>query len=369
MLSYLSKIKKIADNRIEEFSRIGHAIEGCNGPYNNNDTPIRNSAHWIVVYGFLYENYKEKKYLEVLAILAEYLVKNDNFGDSGAIICRKDKNCDDTNGLIGQAWAIEGLITAYKILREKAYYEKAVSIFFTQEFDEKICLWRIVEGNGNNTGLDWVYNHQLWFAAAGSLIIDVMFNEKIDTRIRAFLGNYRVTFGVQPSGLIYHLINNKNKFVNNAKFGLKMLLTDLCLTKKYKELAYLEKGYHLFNLFGFALLYNKYKNADIFKSLKFKRSLKYGVSLINELGENEENFNKYSYAYNSPAFEYPFISRVFHKDDELVYEKLLKIHDHITFSDTTLLYDRNNHDPETLTARMYELIRYYQISHIKNKRR
>lgn len=49
MKIYLNKIKKISDEGIDKFISLGHAIAGNNGSYNNEDTPIRNTAHWLII--------------------------------------------------------------------------------------------------------------------------------------------------------------------------------------------------------------------------------------------------------------------------------------------------------------------------------
>lgn len=369
---YLNKIKEISDYKLEEFMNLGHAIAGNNGSYNDKDTPIRNTSHWLIIYGFLWEEYKEEKYFEIVKRFSEYLMLENHYGKEGAVKCRYNKEMvDDVNGLVGQAWAIEGLIYATEILKDEKYYDRAVKIFKSQKFDNKLNIWNIVDTNDSNLGYDHVYNHQLWFAAAGGLILDYKFDEKIDSEVRAFLNNYKKTLVVQPNGLIYHLVNcHTNKF-KRIKFLTKMLIINSSKNKrnKFGQMIYLEEGYQLFNLYGFALLYNRYKELEIFNSNRLKRALDYGMDkkvvdkLIDEDNKifDKYEFNKYSYPYNSPAFEYPFISLIFgiNKDEEY-YKELLHNQFRITYNDKKKIFSENNFDSETLTARIYELIRFYK---------
>lgn len=357
-------IKQIADNKIKEFYNLGYVPAGNNGPYGDKDTPVRNTAHWLVTYGFLYEIFKEPEYKSISKVLAEFLLKEENYGESGAIRIRTDTKLSDTNGLIGQAWTIEGLISAARLFKDDIYYNKALSVFYAQFFDERLRLWKIVETTGNIDGLDYVFNHQLWFAAAGSQILDYRFDAKINEMIKMFLNNYKISFGVHKSGLIYHLTNYDRTLWAILKFPIKILMGDLQVSNKYKELVYLEKGYHLFNLFGFALLYHRYRQLPIFRSKKFQRALYYGLNPgnVSKLYISKKNFNKYAYPYNSPAFEYPFIAGVFlSKEDKNFTENLLEIQKSLTFSPKTMEFRNNTADANTLTARIYELVRYYQI--------
>lgn len=368
---YLNRIKEISDDKIEEFIDSGHAVAGNNGSYNNCDTPIRNTAHWLIIYGFLWETYKEKKYLKVVKIFAEYLISEEHYGKLGSIRCRNDKNTDDVNGLIGQAWAIEGLVYASQLLDDEKYYNMAVKIFKSQKFDNEVCIWKIIDTQDVNLGYDYVYNHQLWFAAAGSLILDCKFDKQIHTEVEKFLDNYKQTFVVQPSGLIYHLVNCHTSKIKRIKFLIKMIIVDFSkgIKNQFGTMVYLEEGYHLFNLYGFALLYDRYKGMEIFKSHRFKRSLLYGMNkkTVNKLIDkqnrrfDEYEFNKYSYPYNSPAFEYPFISLIFDINrDEEYYKHLLNNQYKLTYNNIKKMFSENNFDEQTLTARMYELVRYFQ---------
>ena len=68
--------------------------------------------------------------------------------------------------------------------------------------------------------------------------------------------------------------------------------------------------------------------------------------------------NKFAYAYNSPAFEYPLIEYCFTgKISENMASELIDLQKKLTYDKTTGKLARFNYDPETLTARIYECIR------------
>ena len=109
----------IAQVKIDELSNKEFIDGGSNGPYNCVDTPVRNSAHWCVTFSYLYNITKEKKYYEAIIKLSNYILKIEGESASGSVKCMDGKGFTDTNGLIGQAWAIEGLLFAYKTTNKK----------------------------------------------------------------------------------------------------------------------------------------------------------------------------------------------------------------------------------------------------------
>ncbi len=366
MDEYLYKLKEIADYHLEAFMTVGHAPKGCNGPYKNNDTPIRNTAHWAVTYAGLYKLFDEKKYADVVELFADYLLDSKNYGIGGAAICRRDST-DDTNGVVGQAWVIEGLLACYDITQNEKLLDRAISVFDSQELIEETGLWKIHCSDGRNAGYDYVYNHNLWFAAAGSQILSRKDIPSIRGKVTIFLDYSKDTYGVQPSGCLYHLINSNVSFVGNIKFGVKKALTDFNVAK-FRNMNYLEKGYHLFDLYGFALLKKQFSNHPELNSAKLKKAIAYGneEQFLNDLGAVGKPLNQYSYPYNSPAFEYPYVSSVLGEGcNEKIAERMLEIQFAELFDKERMMFSNKNEDPETLTARVYELLRYFSERTIK----
>lgn len=359
---YINVIKEIADDKLECHFDTGYVKAGCNGPYNQKDTPIRNTSHWIVIYSILYMQFKEEKYFKIIVKLADFLLEKKNYGCNGAVICQLDDSLKYTNGLIGQAWTIEGLVYAYKTTNDSKYIHKAQELFYTQQFDKKLILWKIVDDN-KYPYIDYVYNHQLWFAAAGSMICECAYDSTIDSEIQSFLNNYTNNFGVQPSGIIFHLINHKNTYYSKLKFIIKQLCAEYRITPYWNHMYYLEVCYQLFNLYGFAILKKRYGELPIFKSHSFRSALDCGcnIKFLYKLYKGIPDSNLYGYAYNSPSFEFPFIDKMFNdfkNQDE--YEKLLKMQMELTYSVSTKTFSQNTPDSNTLTARIYELSRFFE---------
>ena len=70
----------------------------------------------------------------------------------------------------------------------------------------------------------------------------------------------------------------------------------------------------------------------------------------------------YAFAYNSPAFEYPFIAMMLRGTaDNIICKKLLDKQIELTISSDNKYFISNVNDPNTLKARAYELIRFLDL--------
>ena len=366
-------IIEIGENMLSIIHDKGYVLAGNNGPYFCQDTPVRNSVHWICIYRYLFRLTHNEKYYKALLKLADYLVSFNS--NSGAIECMLDNKMDHLNGSIGQAWAIEGLICAYELVGDNKYYDKAVRIFLSQEYDTHRHLWSRIELDGKDIGFDKVFNHQLWFAASGFLIENAKHCTKIAFEIDDFMKNIDCYFDVYKDGLIKHyLVGFENSTSYNFKSFLKKMFRFFAFLDPRFDSLYFEKGYHLFNLYSFALIYNCNPKYTIFESTKMKKALSYGLNIkklnksfnIDKFLNTKNNclikYNKYSYSYNSPAFEFPLIDYVFNNGKNPdVYEILLDKQLKMTYNSDLKMFSRNNSDAATLTARIYELTRYLEL--------
>ncbi|MCQ2548468.1 MAG: hypothetical protein MJ134_00365 [Lachnospiraceae bacterium] len=354
-------ILDMANNKIQYIKSNGCVAPGHNGPYNDTERPLRNSAHWICTYSYLYRKTANELYKEMVQILADYLLKSDNYSENGTVIYRDNKLSDYTNGIIGPAWIIEGLIEAAKILHDDKYYIKAKALFKLEVFDEKLKLWKIVDVDNKIVSIDYVYNHQLWFAAAGSLICDYRYDADIDNDINLFLDNYKKNLIVQPSGLLYHQVNYDYSKGGYLKKYIKGVLCDFSVGKQLASQNELQRGYQLFDLYGLAVLYERYSAKEIFRDKRIKKAVKYAVNKRNIKRLISKGINKYGFPYNSPGYEYGYVAYTLLKEvsqetEAYLYETILQ---YFYDPDKKGMY-RNTADPETLSARIYELTRYLE---------
>lgn len=387
-MDYFELITAIADSKLEYINKYGYAKAGCNGPYKNIDTPVRNSGHWLITYAYLYKQKGQNKYLVAAEKLATYLLNEKNYGRSRSICHRKDARFDKTNGLIGQAWTIEALLTAAEFFNDSKYYNKAKELFTTQHFNAENNMWEVVDCDGSK-GFDLTFNHQLWFAAAGAMILKyeaeskISCSKEIGNQIQSFLYlSEQKYFKVHEDGLIVHVtgyeltkkereyqrrLSQKRKLMSMISNPIKILTKKMSNKKvKFNFTDGLEKGYHIFDLYGFALLKEQYGNHDIFSSEKMQRALTYAMDtnamleLMEPCGGN--SFNKFAFAYNSPAFEYPFVNAVLGNKRSLEKNKrLLEFQIQNTYDTEKKSFIRQCDDSETMDARIYELVRFLEL--------
>lgn len=380
MVHYREKVigimKNIADKNYFKFKEMGHAEPGNNGPYGHADTPARNTAHWLIIYSFLWKVTKELKYKEIASDFAVYLKGLHRESTSGAIICMYDNSFNFLNGLIGQAWVIEAILYFAYTFEKDEYIHIAEKIFLSQKYDYREHMWEMIELDGNNIGYDYTFNHQLWFAAVGSMFED---NQDIKDMVEDYLFGCKKHMQIYKSGLIKHY----GDVIPKNKKGIKGKVIKRYIKKyflgpmryinptRYDYDGY-ERAYHLFNLYALAILKNNLKNNSFLKEKKVLKAIEYGRNIeknndyfnVMRVGKDKFNcisMNKYAYSYNSPAFEFPYIYKTFGCEDlEKICEDLLQIQVEVTYDSVQKKFVNYVEDPETLTARIYELIRFIE---------
>ena len=374
-------IKTIADDKVDAFFDAEHAVPGNNGAYMCEDTPVRNTAHWCVIYSYLALNYSEKKYYDLCRVFGDYIVDIQNKSLSGSVECISEGSFDKINGLIGQAWAIEGLLAAYRIIKSEKYLDAAEKIFKSQIFDSESGYWKRVDMDGNDLGYDLVFNHQIWFAAVGAELTKYRNDPEIIFQVSTFVKCLGGHFKISPKGRIKHFGDFRKK--KTLKYVIKSITG--CILPygiwryspdKLRQGTY-EDSYQLFNLYAFAILYNNgFKDNTFFLGEAFKKALEYGLDFenLNRVfnvskyeyyrpdGDVQCRTAKFSYAYNSPAFEYGYVVKTFTSiDGEKETHGLLEIQNNLCYNERKRMYSRNTKDANTLTARIYELIRYLEM--------
>lgn len=365
-----------------EIEEKGYIAGGSNGPYNDNETPYRVCAHWIFIFDYLYQETNDKKYLNAIKKLGEYLYKEFLNNKHVVFKCRQKEGKDTVNGTIGNAWIIEGLIKLSEILKDDKYYYAAVEIFKCFSYDKNMGLWNRIEYDGKELGFDGTFNHQLWLAAAGTQILAYKDNKAIRDEINDFLSHCKsnLIFNIYNDGLIKHFSLQNRSLKSIVKYYLRDLKNSIKGLLNKPNMRYKEEGYHYFAMYGFALVYSKFYDHSLFKTNKFRKSLKYTFNKENYLKLINQNkyfdgtklaskfdvkSNIYAYAYNSPFLELPYIYKTFKgelmNNDE--FNELWNIQKDITVVNNYM--SKNTNDPVTLSARMYELVRYLEDSNFK----
>jgi len=370
-------LDELIEKKIDEINKNGYVVGGHNGPYYDDETPVRNTSHVAVILSYYYKKTGNPYYYEALLKCGEYLLSNEARPHGKTFYCRKNTNKDRANGIIGQAWVIEGLLAIYNVTKNKSLIDLAKEIFIMVPFDEKVCAWRILDIDGEDKGFDMTFNHQLWFAAAGIQILYYDINSEIKTRCDLFLNNINSLITCYPNGLISHFIKLSNLYSKFSRYknGIKSL-AKLVINKN--KLYYKENGYHLFNMYAFALIKNFGYDFSYINTKQFKKNLDYCYSSkINSwLMSASKNYitnmpkvknfeiNIYGYGYNAPGFELPYVTQTFMgKTDKIDCEikEVVETQIRLTYDSLNKGFYNNNDDWRTLEARIYEYIRYLEL--------
>lgn len=346
-----SVIEQIIQKNLSKIQYLGDDLAffpgGHNGPYYDIESPVRNTAHWLVTYSINYMQSKDPELRNIIQYLCNYLCQT-NFIKYKTFIHRQKK--DWANGVIGQAWVIEALNIANKILHSDDITDFLKKIGDSFTFNKGVSAWSRVNPRDGKEAVDYTLNHQLWYAAA---LMESFPESKY--QVDEFLNvlNYGA-FRVRNDGLICHLMYSKSVKGKLLKFRYRILEK-----RNYSAVLEKELGYHLFNLYPLARLYKHLPDHDFFNNASFLKSLNF---IFSESFSQRLLNNKYSYPYNSPAFEFPLVFDTFKhllpgtvavKGKEIE-KQMMGLMLEKTFINKSSILSKNCPDPLTLTARVYE---------------
>jgi len=368
-------IPVIAEKHLLEINRQGSIAGGHNGPYYDIETSVRNTAHYAALFSYMYKITGDKKYYNGVKQCGDYLASNDSRPNNANFFCRQSTKKDMCNGTIGAAWAIEGLVESYKVVKDEKYINIAQEVFRLFPYDAAKNAWIIIDTDGAEKTIDITFNHQLWLAAAGIEILSVCQNTNIKESCDAFLYNIEKIFKTYSNGLIKHTMYTssdlKEKIINIARRGIYLLR----MIRTGQSMKYKENGYHLFNIYAFAIIKDLGWEIPLFKTKKFKtalnycfsdelydwleaRSVHYDINRMTKVKNKEINI--YGYPYNAPGFEIPYIYKVF-KDNinasKDFVDNIIKKQMILTFDKDKMTFSKSCEDNIILDARIYEYVR------------
>lgn len=364
---------KLLDNKILEYQSGKIILSGNNGPHKHKETEARVLSHWISCSSYVYEFTNENRYKDFALELSKALLRNELRPYGKTFYHREIQNKDKCNGLIGQAWSLEALINLYRITKNEKYIKEGLELYFLHEFDYDQGLWNICEISGEDLGLDLTFNHQLWFAAVASELNNYSNSVKIKKHLDRFMKMLQYNCSIFD-GLVVHPIERNTK-LNTKSLSFKKeqikkmigqilrrhnLLPTRFQTEKKNITFYLKNsefsiGYQAFNLYAYAILKKTYPKHLFWGSKKFVRA----VNILTDLKFKEKlKSNNFSYSYNNPAFEIPYILSVFKPNS--LNDNISEIKEHFDlfcrdFFQIETLKIHSSPDDITLEARIYEL--------------
>jgi len=330
---------------------------GHNGPWKQEDTPVRVTAHWgiLLLKAFTLNNIQEFK--QSAAKAYSYLSSEKLRPSNYSYHCiQTDNEVAQCNGLIGQAWVIESLIDAYLTLDDSSYLDIAESLILKHNFDKNLCLWNVLGINGKILRIHRTFNQQLWFSVMAYKTAKLRKNKVIMSCVNMF-------FEKLPQFM---------EFKKYIKMHIKdeVFLQNTNLISKYKKkisniqnkkyFNKMSKGYLSFSLLGLSELYIADKNNDIWNDVKIKEKILKSINFLDKKIFYEDS-NEFSFQYNPVGFEVALIKERFSEYlgdsisqdiDRWIFKQLFN---HFDF--TKMLMVKNTTDNNTLASRIYEITR------------
>ncbi|MTJ02270.1 hypothetical protein [Idiomarina piscisalsi] len=331
----------------------GSFTAGKNGPYGDQETPVRNTAHLLFAFCKAFEDTGDEIFKETASRALDYILNCQHKLNNGAYHCRISETKDATNGVIGNAWVIEALSKAYRTLSRDDALDEAFKLWRLHEFDYDLGIWA-KPTVGSKRVFDNTFNHQLWFAAC----ISGLSNEESKKQIERFLALNLSRVELYNDGVIYHksfLGSYKNWVKYDIRLGVRKFLSKIKYFEYKKNFRLKSVGYHAFNLYAMAMLAeNGYKDyikslIDIPKLLAAAES----DSFLKEL-ESVENIGL---AYNLSGAELAYSYKVFYPEEATIV-KWLEYQQSRTGYVSGFIF-KNSPDSPTSDARLYELTRIF----------
>ncbi|TVR85621.1 MAG: hypothetical protein EA411_12540 [Saprospirales bacterium] len=353
-MSSLEIIRQEAVNAIGDQDAVGSFLAGHNGPYFDEETPVRNTAHWLYTFCILFQRTGEDTYAKAAERAISYLQSPEARPMGAAFWIRKNPEKDFCNGLIGQAWVIESLLKAATVFDRPELYKLAEEVYLLHAFDEQLGVWNRLNVDGSHNSPDPTFNHQLWFAAAAGMLENT--KEAVEAS-HQFFNRIAVRVKLYRDGVINHVspvtrlslkIKNPKKIIDGfVQFGYYHLSK-----RKLRKKA---SGYHAFNLYAFALLKDRFPDHPFWDSPKFQKMLK--VTTKPSFLKAQDD-NKYSYPYNPTGYEIAYVYKKFNFGTPDQIEEWIHRQE---IGANTFIKNGGPHDPITLKARIYELSRILEL--------
>ena len=334
----------------EQDAATGSLPAGHNGCWEQRETPVRNTSHWLVGFLAAHRISGEPRFRDAAVRALTYLCSDKARPGGASFWHREARPRDGCNGLIGQAWTLEALAEAAAALDSDAAARLAERVFLSHRFDTASGLWSRLEVNGRDLGLDFTFNHQLWFAAAGALLAPHS-DAEVGARVIRFVDRLEANLDLYRSGLICHPLHPRSFWWREPRYAWRFARTRRA---RDHELSRKAAGYHAFNLYGFALLASRLPGHAFWRGPRFTRAWNFAATP--SFRESLES-NEYAYPYNPAGIEMAFAHEVFGRDAKLEQERWLaeQLRRHYDFDAHRLA--RATPDPTTLAARLYEATR------------
>ncbi len=177
---------------------------GRNGIYDEPETPVRTTSHWLTTLSKVYEITGKEVFADAANDAVDYLLSDEARPYRYTFHSRNAEGKDKCDGLVGQAAPIRGLALAGSAFKRPELFETPEDVFSLHPFDTHLGLWQRVEIDGTNLSFDRTLNHQIIFAAAATSLIDD--SKRVKHRIEMFLDSLGDNMRTHPDGVVRHYV-------------------------------------------------------------------------------------------------------------------------------------------------------------------
>jgi hypothetical protein len=324
---------------------------GHNGPYHHPETPMRNTAHWAILFARAWELSDHWTYYTAGEQALDYLLATFQSTGHAAIPCRIHQRKDATNGVMGPAWIIEALVESGRRLSRPDAIGAAATLFSAHPYRWREGAWQRLGPEGRPKGFDWTFNHQLWFCAVGALLVRAG-HEQAAPSVRDFIGRLGRRLRLTTAGRIEHA---NNGFIDGGPWTL----THAAARSVYFRLhtaAMRDKslGYHCFNTYALALIHQALPDCRVFEKTAITRALAY---LYSEEFWESVGESTYGFPYNPSGLEAAFTLDLACPGRPADADRWIERQIAATYDPYAQALVQGTADPATARARTYEAAR------------
>lgn len=323
------------------------------------DLPTRNAAHWLNSFAWGFQQTQNSFYRDRVVEMAELLI-SQSCRPQGYAFRNIPTERIAGNGLIGQAWVMEALITASETLGTPRYAQVATEVFEQHAFDDAQSLWRILHPSGAIQQIHPTLNQQIWFAAMGARLAPFG-AVSAKERVRRFLDGLDHHIHLLREGLLgMRIAASRPRSLSVILRAWKNTLKAKLRSAQRPTFSYYETsvGYHAFAMYGLALLKPLFPDHPFWQTPQFQRALRWTYS---DSHKRALKSNRFAMGYNPSGFEVPYILSVFRPLEQtaILEQSRWWLTEQVRrhYDPNTGKFSRNTYDEPTLTARIYEATR------------
>lgn len=329
---------------------------GHNGPWQKIDTPVRTTAHWAVTFAHAYHLTGTPEFKNAAKKACDYLNGREARPSEDVFYCRENGN-DKSNGLIGQAWAVEPLLKIGFQYGEESYIETALDVLNKHPYCEKRHGWKRVDLGGKELSYATTINQQIWFAAMALQAGNA--DSQLKDKAMDFLNYFPKNVEFIKSGLIKHRYNPCLSRLHRLKRNIRRVTA--FHQQDEQDLLELSNGYLSFILYGLAMIENILPKEESLQKRKEYRAFLHPVFqyAVTHLRLDQMQENRFAWAYNPTGIELAFALQTFRdiglseSNDNSIHKWLKnQFINHASYNPPMM--NRNTSDPAILSSRLYE---------------